>query len=327
MMRIIGSWRASLVLACVLATIAAPEAGAQSLFQSLFGNLFTSAPPKPAPSPAPSVKFSPLRQGSNFPARDFDYRSYEPGQQHSAGNYRTVCVRPCDGYYFPISGASTRWKFNKDAEACSARCGGGRLYYLPRHSEDIAAMVDLGGRRYDQLQNAFVYRKRLINGCACRPMPWSAAERARHNRYAYAEEILRLNEKRAAKLRDEALAASQAQTIAVDAENPPDTDSVALVLDQGEADQAVAEAARSTPAAHHVHTTDDAYLAVVKAAISQAEVTAGQSQGLNNSNNASQIQHRKSTVPRRPRRTKRKSSPAQGWPLAGGGKYTWPGDR
>ena len=34
------------------------------------------------------------------------------------GTYRTLCVRTCDGYYFPISFKVTRAKFNTDSIAC-----------------------------------------------------------------------------------------------------------------------------------------------------------------------------------------------------------------
>lgn len=193
-MRIKCQWRVSIFLALSFCLSAATAAEAQSFFQTLFGNLFKSAPAEKAPRSVPSITFSPRNQGSHFRGPSW------------GGNYRTVCVRTCDGYYFPISASASRARFSKDSEACEARCGGARLYYLPKHSEDTASMIDLTGRRYDQLDNAFVYRKKLIDGCSCRPMPWSAAERARHNRYAYEREILRQSEERDRKLREQAVA-------------------------------------------------------------------------------------------------------------------------
>ncbi len=325
MMRIIGPSQASVVLACVLASIAAPEAGAQSLFQSLFGKMFNNSPPKTAPSSAPSAQVSPLRQGTNFAVPDYGYRKPETHQQHSGGVYRTVCVRTCDGYYFPISGSTSRYKFHKDADACSARCSGGKLYYLPRRSENMGAMIDLGGRRYDQLKSAFVYRKKLISGCACRPMPWTAAERARHNRYAYAEQILRLNEQRAKRLREQAIARANEPSVDEGSERHPATDAVAAVLERSESEVQAADGEPSTSQMQPHETTDSAYLAVVKAAISGEVVQSAPPQKYSPRRTKSILTTK--TKPRRKRRTKRKSAPATGWSSAGGSKYTWPGDR
>jgi hypothetical protein len=45
-------------------------------------------------------------------------------------------------------------------------------------------MVDLSGRSYASLPNAFRYRKALVEGCSCKPAPWSVEEAARHQGYA-----------------------------------------------------------------------------------------------------------------------------------------------
>ncbi|MBU1212803.1 MAG: DUF2865 domain-containing protein [Alphaproteobacteria bacterium] len=249
----------------------------------------------------------------------------QPRQSFSPGAYRTICVRSCDGYYFPISGSTSRGQFRKDAESCSARCSGGKLYYAPRDSEDMAAMVDLTGRRYDQLDRAFVYRKKLIDGCACRPMPWTAAERARHNRYAYAEEILRLNEDRARQLREPAVARS--------ADPSGET---AGAQTGGDIPQENADAGPAAGGASPEDGTDNAAMSGIRAAIANAAAPGAEladrqgavaetvSYSPRPAANARAISD---TKPRRDRKTRRKSSSANGWPFAGGGKYTWPGDR
>lgn len=336
-MRNFGQWRASILLASLLACAAAPDAGAQSLFQSIFGNLFKSAPPKPAP--APSVTTSPKRQESNFPGA-YDVRpQLQTEQSYYGGAYRTVCVRTCDGYYFPISSSASRGKFHKDAEACSARCGGGKLYYLPRNSEDMAGMVDLTGRRYDQLDRAFIYRKKLIDGCACRPMPWTAGERARHNRYAYAEQINLLNAERAKQRQEQAIARANEPPI-VNAADP----GVPAELAEGDTPNEIAEGGSSDKIAEaapaEIETPPDAaggaFLTAVKTAIADeavpgAEATLGQdatAQTVSYSpRNAATARTDPNARPRRVRKTKRKSSSANGWPFSGAGKYTWPGDR
>lgn len=107
------------------------------------------------------------------------------GWEEDYGTYRTLCVRLCDGFYFPISDGVRRERLYNDSHACSQRCEGeARLFYYPTAGGSVETMVDLTGRRYADLPNAFHYRKALVNGCACKPAPWSAQEAARHQRYA-----------------------------------------------------------------------------------------------------------------------------------------------
>lgn len=102
--------------------------------------------------------------------------------------FRTMCVRLCDGFYFPISFRVRRGSFYRDNRACMKRCDGKvRLFYYPSAGASIENMVDLSGRAYRSLPNAFQYRKALVAGCACRAAPWTAEEEARHSEYALAE--------------------------------------------------------------------------------------------------------------------------------------------
>ncbi len=118
--------------------------------------------------------------------------TYEPygDSQYAApyahtGTYRTLCVRLCDGYYFPISFATTRSGLADDADKCSASCGAeARLFYYPNPGGAVETMTDLTGMAYSVLPNAFKYRKTLVSGCQCRLEPWSEAELARHRGYA-----------------------------------------------------------------------------------------------------------------------------------------------
>jgi hypothetical protein len=51
----------------------------------------------------------------------------------SSGTYRTVCVRLCDGVYFPISFSTYRSYFAKDAERCERSCPNrSRLFVHPQ---------------------------------------------------------------------------------------------------------------------------------------------------------------------------------------------------
>ena len=100
------------------------------------------------------------------------------------GSYRTVCVRLCDGYYFPISFSTTRAQFARDEEACSSRCSSEtRLFVYPNAGGSPETMTDRNGRPYADLKTAFLYRTSYDKSCQCRPDPWSDAEKQRHAMY------------------------------------------------------------------------------------------------------------------------------------------------
>ncbi len=106
-------------------------------------------------------------------------------QQWSSRSHRTVCVRMCDGFYWPISFSASRSKFYRDANTCSSSCKSeAKLFHFPSNGGQIEDAVDLTGRAYARLPAAFKYRKALVQGCTCKPEPWSDAELDRHRAYA-----------------------------------------------------------------------------------------------------------------------------------------------
>lgn len=98
--------------------------------------------------------------------------------------YRTLCVRMCDGYYFPISFSASREKLGADAAACQNRCGSeARLFVHLNPGSGPEQMQDLSGKPYASLPTAFLYRTQYVAGCKCRPDPWEAESRERHRVY------------------------------------------------------------------------------------------------------------------------------------------------
>lgn len=86
------------------------------------------------------------------------------------GTYRTLCVRTCDGFYFPISFSTVPGQFNADAETCAAMCPGAEavLYTHRNPGEDAGQMVSLSGEPYATLPTAFRYRQEYDKTCTCR---------------------------------------------------------------------------------------------------------------------------------------------------------------
>lgn len=124
--------------------------------------------------------------GSSRRDRDSDEDDDED-RPKPAGTYRTMCVRLCDGYYFPISFSATRDRFARDAKTCESSCGGqARLFVYRNPGADVVDMVDLRGQPYRQLSTAFLYRTEYVPACRCKPNPWDAEAQERHRTYALA---------------------------------------------------------------------------------------------------------------------------------------------
>jgi hypothetical protein len=91
-----------------------------------------------------------------------------PGEM--GGTFRTVCVRTCDGYYFPISFETTPDHFREDEQTCQRMCPAAevQLYTYHNPGEEMTQSVSLNGRLYTELPTAFQYRKALNPACSCR---------------------------------------------------------------------------------------------------------------------------------------------------------------
>jgi hypothetical protein len=128
----------------------APPSGPGNFLQNLFGNNNGNNP--------------------NAPGADFGPQS---------GTYRTVCVRSCDGAYFPISFATVPARFPDDEKTCKALCpaADATLYAYRNPGEDMNQAVSISGQPYSASPNAFRYRQEFNPTCACKAagQTWSDA--------------------------------------------------------------------------------------------------------------------------------------------------------
>jgi len=96
-----------------------------------------------------------------------------------SGTYRTVCVRTCDGGYFPISFATVPARFPDDEKTCKALCPAtdAALYAYRNPGEDINQATSVNGQPYTALPNAFHFRTEFNPSCACKAQgqTWSDA--------------------------------------------------------------------------------------------------------------------------------------------------------
>jgi len=94
--------------------------------------------------------------------------------------YRTMCVRQCDGYYFPVSFSTLPSQFAADEAQCTERCAAPTELFVYRNpGEDVEQMVSLNGKPYSELDIAWLYRKKFIDGCSCDASEYSEADIAK----------------------------------------------------------------------------------------------------------------------------------------------------
>jgi hypothetical protein len=96
-----------------------------------------------------------------------------------SGTYRTVCVRTCDGFYFPISFATVPARFPDDERTCKNLCPAAEasLFSYRNPGEDMNQAVSINGQPYSSSPNAFRYRQEFNPSCACKAagQTWSDA--------------------------------------------------------------------------------------------------------------------------------------------------------
>ena len=91
--------------------------------------------------------------------------------------YRTMCVRLCDGYYFPVSFSTLPSSFPKDSDSCQNNCAApAELYVYKNPGGEVEQMISPDGRPYDSIENAWRYRKEYIKGCSCKQTEFSQAD-------------------------------------------------------------------------------------------------------------------------------------------------------
>ena len=116
----------------------------------------------------------PQRQGlfsRLFKPRSETIREYNPALSDlpKVGTYRTVCVRSCDGFFFPVSFSTTESNFGRDQAVCASSCPGtdAELYVYRNPGETVEDMYSVNGQPYKALSTAFLYQKEYVPNCSC----------------------------------------------------------------------------------------------------------------------------------------------------------------
>src|SRR6185437_13992217 len=97
---------------------------------------------------------------------DNDRPAYYPRRETitgraDGGSASAFCVRTCDGHYFPVRAQAG----TSAADMCKSFCPSTETKLFSGSHIDGAVAQD--GSHYDDLKNAFLYRKKLVDGCTC----------------------------------------------------------------------------------------------------------------------------------------------------------------
>ena len=103
---------------------------------------------------------------SNPGVREYNDQFYNVPE---VATYRTVCVRSCDGFFFPVSFSTTESNFVRDDGVCQSSCPGTQveLFVYKNPGQTPEEMVSLTGRPYQSLQTAFLFQKQYVKNCSC----------------------------------------------------------------------------------------------------------------------------------------------------------------
>ena len=119
-----------------------------NLVDRLFGK-------EPLPGPVPDIMADPLDPANDDPAK---------------GGAKLVCVRTCDGGFFPLASSARRGGAEGMADMCRALCPNVESKpYTYFSSADIEQAVGLDGTPYKALPNALKFRTKFDPACTCKP--------------------------------------------------------------------------------------------------------------------------------------------------------------
>jgi Protein of unknown function (DUF2865) len=138
------------------------EAEPSNIFEALFG----------APRHEQSIVVGPgggvLNPGD--PGYDGDWRAQ--------GGSEAICVRQCDGGFFPVSYSAYRGNLQDLNSLCQAQCPNAEAsVYTKSLSRDVETSVSIDGQSYMSHPNALKFQKQRVAACSCKPpgMSWAQA--------------------------------------------------------------------------------------------------------------------------------------------------------
>ncbi|MBV8850045.1 MAG: DUF2865 domain-containing protein [Methylobacteriaceae bacterium] len=92
-----------------------------------------------------------------------------PEDETPRGGSMAVCVKSCDGSFFPVSYSAHRGNLGELNDLCQALCPNSEVTLYTRSLyRDMKSAVSINGEPYRDMQNAFKFEKAVEPACACK---------------------------------------------------------------------------------------------------------------------------------------------------------------
>ncbi|WP_217574535.1 DUF2865 domain-containing protein [Mesorhizobium sp. GbtcB19] len=151
---------------------AARDNGGGNLFEQLFGRQDQQLETPEAPD-GPDLAEVPLDDPSERNIRRVINQPDGMDLPRPGGEFHTMCVRTCDGYFFPMSNAASIGDFERDQKNCESSCPGTEMqvFYSRGIDDDSGSMTSSAdGRPYSELPTAYLYKQANYSrspSCGC----------------------------------------------------------------------------------------------------------------------------------------------------------------
>ncbi len=233
-----GGGRGDLIARYNAECVNAPKGGPSNIFEALFGGGARQAEPQSAnPDFLP-----PADEQQQMIEKSIE--SEKNGAHVSAGSY-AVCVRTCDGSFFPASYSGAN-RADSLEEVCRSLCPNTdvALYSFP-FGETINEAVSPNGERYVDLPNALKFQQTYDSSCSCRRKgeSWAEALAAAEARYGHEPHDILVTPQKSLEMSRPIIAKA-----AADAKTKPTKSNAAAIVAAPPADAAAANAVPGSPA-------------------------------------------------------------------------------
>jgi hypothetical protein len=107
--------------------------------------------------------------GGNSNPEQPEIMAPSPEDEMPRGGSMAVCVKSCDGSFFPVSYSAHRGNLDELNDLCKALCPNAEVTLFTRSLyRDMKSAVSIGGEPYRDTHNAFRFEKSVEPACACK---------------------------------------------------------------------------------------------------------------------------------------------------------------
>jgi len=230
----------------------APSGGPANVFEALFGGIARLANGGAELGPQMDARFDdqpPTRNDQSTPP------SGEGGGVHAhAGSY-AVCVKTCDGSFFPVSYSGAGSRADSLEDVCRALCPNAdvALYSFP-FGGTIEEAESPSGEPYASLPNASKFERTYDPSCSCRRKgeSWAEALAEAEARYGHEKHDILVTPEKSAEMARPIIDPKAKQGL--DAKGKPIAPNASVVAGPGAAPAATAGATPTAPSADTANT-------------------------------------------------------------------------